>query len=128
MQREGGDEMKIVILGKPKEIAALAAETQERQFRQMLTVQGHYQTIQSLEGDVQFWRERAEKGEGEYKPAYSYEWDGRGLVVTRLADGKDCYIQGDDGADVYAVLDNTREEYRADLILSDYDVLMDPDD
>ena len=36
--------VKIVIVGKPKEIAALAAETQERQFRQMLTVQGHYQT------------------------------------------------------------------------------------
>lgn len=41
---EGGERMKIVIVGKPKEIAALAAETQERQFRQMLTVQGHYQT------------------------------------------------------------------------------------
>ena len=36
--------MKIVIVGKPKEIAALAAETQERQFQQMLTVQGHYRT------------------------------------------------------------------------------------
>ena len=42
---EGRDEwVKIVIVGKPKEIAALAAETQERQFRQMLTVQEHYQT------------------------------------------------------------------------------------
>ena len=45
MQRKGGGErVKIVIVGKPKEIAALAAETQERQFRQMLTVQEHYQT------------------------------------------------------------------------------------
>lgn len=41
---EGGERVKIVIVGKPKEIAALAAETQERQFRQMLTVQEHYQT------------------------------------------------------------------------------------
>lgn len=40
----GGEEMKIVILGKPKEIAALAAETQERQFRQMLTMQAHYES------------------------------------------------------------------------------------
>ena len=36
--------MKIVIVGKPKEIAALAAETQERQFRQMLTMQAHYES------------------------------------------------------------------------------------
>lgn len=42
--REGVSGVKIVIVGKPKEIAALAAETQERQFRQMLTVQGHYRT------------------------------------------------------------------------------------
>lgn len=40
----GGEEMKIVIVGKPKEIAALAAETQERQFRQMLEMQAHYET------------------------------------------------------------------------------------
>ena len=40
----GGEEVKIMIIGKPKEIAALAAETQERQFQQMLTVQGHYRT------------------------------------------------------------------------------------
>lgn len=41
---EGGEKVKIVIVGKPKEIAALAAETQERQFRQMLTMQAHYES------------------------------------------------------------------------------------
>lgn len=41
---KGGERVKIVIVGKPKEIAALAAETQERQFRQMLEMQAHYET------------------------------------------------------------------------------------
>ncbi len=40
----GGEEMKIVIVGKPKEIAALAAETQERQFQQTIAMQMHYET------------------------------------------------------------------------------------
>lgn len=40
----GGEEMKIVIVGKPKEIAALAAETQERRFQQMLTMQARYES------------------------------------------------------------------------------------
>ena len=40
----GGERMKIVIVGKPKEIAALAAETQERQFQQTIAMQMHYET------------------------------------------------------------------------------------
>lgn len=36
--------MRIIITGKPKEIAALAAETQERQFQQTIAMQMHYET------------------------------------------------------------------------------------
>lgn len=36
--------MRIIITGKPKEIAALAAETQERQFQRTIAMQMHYET------------------------------------------------------------------------------------
>jgi len=87
----------------------------------------HFQTVQNRESDVRFWRGRAERGEGPYEPEFGYSWDGCGLVITRLSDGADCYDQGEEAAELYDTLEDCTEEYRVDLLLSEYDVLMDSD-
>jgi hypothetical protein len=49
----------------------------------------------------------------------NYDYDGIGLTIT-FDDGRTAYLQGDEGGDLFDVLEACKTDEQVEMILSDY--------
>ena len=57
--------------------------------------------------------------------SYVYEWVGIGLLITDFETGRDAFLQGEEGSELYDDLEDCETEELVQLLLSEYSVLFD---
>ncbi len=58
---------------------------------------------------------------------YGYEWDGMGVILYDDS-GRSCYIQGEEGSDLFDKIDQIEDDEMIQSLLSEYDHVMEKED